>query len=111
MDGDYIARHEHEEFRRSIEAEQKRLEDENNRQNKRLEAIEKTQEQNSELIKSVERLAVNMEVMQKEQVSQGKRLATLENRDGEKWRDTIKMILSTVIGIVLGYLFKQFGIL
>ena len=29
MDGDYISRHEHEEFRRSMEAENQRLEDEN----------------------------------------------------------------------------------
>lgn len=42
MDGDYISRHEHEEFRRSMEAENQRLEDENKRQNHRLEALEET---------------------------------------------------------------------
>ena len=40
MDGDYISRHEHEEFRRSMEAENQRLEDENIRQNHRLNALE-----------------------------------------------------------------------
>ena len=42
MDGDYISRHEHEEFRRSMEAENQRLEDENKRQNHRLEELEET---------------------------------------------------------------------
>lgn len=39
---DVITRAEHEEFCRRMEAENQRLEDENNRQNHRIEAVEKT---------------------------------------------------------------------
>lgn len=106
---EYISRHEHEEFRRSMEAENKRLEDENKRQNHRLDALEKTVEQIAEISKSVEKLALNMENMLKEQISQGKRLNELESRDGEKWRDTVKYVLTTILGIAIGFLFKQFG--
>ena len=107
---DYISRTEHEEFRRSMDAENRRLEDENNRQNHRLDALEKSIEQVAAISTSVEKLALNMENMLKEQVSQGKRLELLENRDGENCRKFIWCLFSAVIGIIIGYLFKQMGI-
>lgn len=107
MDGDYISRHEHEEFRRSMEAENQRLEDENKRQNHRLEALEETVKQVAAISTSVEKLALNMENMLKEQVSQGQRLATLENRDGEMWRKAVGYVMTTIISIVVGYIFAQ----
>ena len=109
MDGDYISRHEHEEFRRSMEAENQRLEDENKRQNHRLEALEETVKQVAAISTSVEKLALNMENMLKEQVNQGKRLETLESRDGEMWRKVVGYVVTAVVGIVVGFLFKQAG--
>ena len=107
MDGDYISRHEHEEFRRSMDAENQRLEDENKRQNHRLDALERTVEQVAAISTSVEKLALNMENMLKEQVSQGKRLETLESRDGEMWRKVVGYVITTIIGIVVGYFFND----
>ena len=109
MDGDYISRHEHEEFRRSMEAENQRLEDENIRQNHRLNALEETIKQVAAISTSVEKLALNMENMLKEQVNQGKRLETLESRDGEMWRKVVGYVVTAVVGIVGGFLFKQAG--
>lgn len=109
MDGDYISREEHNEFRRSMDAENKRLEDENNRQNHRLEILEETVKQVASISTSVEKLALNMENMLKEQVSQGKRLETLESRDGAMWRKAVGYAVTAIIGIVLGYIFKQLG--
>lgn len=109
MDGDYIHRHEHEEFRRSMESENQRLKEENDRQNHRLSALEDTIKQVAAISTSVEKLALNMENMLKEQVSQGKRLETLENRDGEMWRKAVGYAVTAVIGIIIGYIFKQFG--
>ncbi len=109
MDGDYISRHEHEEFRRSMEAENQRLEDENIRQNHRLNALEETVKQVAAISTSVEKLALNMENMLKEQVNQGKRLETLESRDGEMWRKVVGYVVTAVVGIVVGFLFKQAG--
>ena len=109
MDGEYIPRHEHEEFRRSMESENKRLEEENDRQNHRLNALEETVKQVAAISTSVEKLALNMENMLKEQVSQGKRLETLEGRDGEMWRKVVGYVVTAVIGIIVGYLFKQLG--
>ena len=109
MDGDYISRHEHEEFRRSMEAENQRLEDENIRQNHRLNALEETIKQVAAISTSVEKLALNMENMLKGQVNQGKRLETLESRDGEMWRKVVGYVVTAVVGIVVGFLFKQAG--
>lgn len=109
MAEEYVSRHEHEEFRRSMDAENKRLEDENNRQNHRLDALERTVEQVAAISTSVEKLALNMENMLKEQVSQGKRLETLESRDGEMWRKVVGYVATAIAGIIVGYIFKQIG--
>lgn len=97
-----ITRAEHEEFRR-------RLEDENERQNKRLSILEDSSRQFTTLVTSVEKLAMSMQSMLKEQESQGKRLEILEGRDGEQWRKVVGYAITAVLGIALGYIFKQIG--
>lgn len=109
-EAEYITRHEHEEFRRSMEAENRRLEDENTRQNHRLEILEGTTKQIANITTSVEKLALNMENMLKEQISQGKRLTTLESRDGEMWRKVVGYVITAVIGIIVGFIFTRLGI-
>lgn len=109
MEQEYISRAEHEEFRRFMEAENKRLEDENDRQNHRLNTLEDTVKQVAAISTSVEKLAVNMDNMLKEQISQGKRLETLEDRDGAMWRKVVGYAVTAIIGILIGFLFKQVG--
>lgn len=110
MDGDYISRQEHEEFRRLMNSENQRLHEEDNRQNHRLDTLEETIKQVAAISTSVEKLALNMENMLKEQVSQGKRLETLEGRDGEMWRKVVGYLVTTILGIVVGYIFTQLKI-
>lgn len=97
-----ISRAEHEEFA-------KRLEEENRRQDKRISLLEDSIRQTNALTASVERLATNMENMAKEQEKQGKRLETLEGRDGEMWRKIVGYCITAIIGIVIGFLFTQIG--
>lgn len=99
---DAITRKEHEEFARRIDAE-------NERQNKRLQLLEENVRQIGSLTASVEKLAVSMENMAKEQEKQGKRLETLEGRDGEMWRKVVGYIATAIIGIVIGYIFTHVG--
>lgn len=110
MDTENISRAEFSEFRRTMEAEHERLMDENGRQNHRLNELEDTVKQVAHISASVERLAVNMENMLKEQVSQGKRLETLESRDGEKWRKLVGYIITAIAGVLVGYVFKKIGL-
>lgn len=97
-----ITRAEHEEFRR-------RMEEENKRQDKRIELLEKAQEQNNKLILSVERLATNMENMLREQEHQGERLEELEDRDGAKWRRVIDAVIVALIGAAIGFVAAKLG--
>ena len=109
MDGDYISRQEHEVFCELMKSENERRDDENNRQNKRIAALEETVRQIGALTSSVDRLATNMENMLKSLDAQGKRLETLESRDGEMWRKVTGYIITAVAGIIVGFLFKQLG--
>lgn len=97
-----ITRAEHEEFRRRIEEESKR-------QDKRIEILEENAKRIEGLNSSIEKLALNMENMLKEQLKQGKRLEVLESRDGEMWRKVVSYAITAIVGIVIGFLFKQFG--
>lgn len=97
-----ITRAEHEEFC-------KRMEEEDRRQNRRIELLEENTRQIGALASSVEKLATNMENMLKNQEAQDRRLEVLESRDGEKWRKVTGYIVTVVIGIVIGYIFKQIG--
>lgn len=102
MSDDFIDRKEHEEFL-------KRMEDENRRQNRRIELLEENGKQLTSLTTSVEKLAVNMENMLKAQKQQAERLEALESRDGEMWRKVVSYALTAVVGIVIGFIFKQIG--
>ena len=104
-----ITRAEHEAFSKLMESENKRLSDENDRQNKRLEILENNSKQLTTLTTAVEKLALSIENMAKEQASQGERLETLESRDGEMWRKVVGYFVTAVIGIVVGFVFRQIG--
>ncbi len=97
-----ISRAEHEEFCR-------RIDEENKRQDKRIELLEEATKRLDGLNSSIEKLALNMENMLKEQVKQGNRLEVLESRDGEMWRKVISYAITAIVGIVIGFIFKQFG--
>ena len=97
-----ITRAEHEEFRR-------RMEEEHKRQDRRIELLEESTEKLNMLNTSIEKLAVNMESMLKEQLQQGKRLEILESRDGEMWRKVVGYVITAVLGVIIGFVFRQIG--
>lgn len=97
-----ITRAEHEEFAR-------RINEENKRQNRRIELLEETIKRIDLLTTSVEKLATNMENMLCEQQEQGHRLEVLESRDGESWRKVTGYVITSVIGLVIGYIFTKLG--
>ena len=97
-----ITRAEHEEFKR-------RLEEENSRQDRRIALLEESVSKMGALSTSVEKLALSMESMVREQEKQVKRLETLESRDGEMWRKAVGYVLTAILGIVIGFVFTQIG--
>lgn len=97
-----IMRAEHEEFVRRMEGEHKR-------QNKRLDLFEKQTEQITDIAMSTKELAISVKHMAEEQREQGNRLEKLEGRDGETWRKVVGYVITAVIGILIGFVFRQIG--
>ena len=85
-----ITRAEYEEY-------QKRIEDEDHRQNKRIEQLEENTKQINALTVSIEKLAQSVESMVKEQEAQGKRLVSLESKDGEMWRKVVGYVITCLL--------------
>lgn len=79
-----------------------RLDAENTRQNRRLEKIDERIENLSDLAMSVQKLALNMEQMLKEQVDQGNRLKVLEDKPAEAWNSLQKTVFTTIVGAIAG---------
>lgn len=104
-----VSREEHKEFMERMKVEHKRLDDENARQNKRLEILEQQLLGLSALTTSVEKLAVNVEVICKELTRQGNRLEELESRDGETWRNVKYYVLTALISAAIGFAGRGFS--
>jgi len=96
---DFLTRVEHEEFAR-------RLDEANARHSKRLSLIEENVQKTTSLVVSVEKLATNMGIMAKELERQGKRLGTLEERDGAMWRSFIGYIITALAGAGIAAIIK-----
>lgn len=102
MDGNYVTMEFHNEYA-------KRMEEEHNRQNHRIDQVENDIKAIQSLTLSVERLTLTVKSMVEEQKAQGERLETLEDRDGEMWRKVSGYVITAVLGIIVGYIFKQLG--
>jgi uncharacterized protein YoxC len=79
-----------------------RIEDENDRQNHRLNDLEATVKEISRLTVSVEKLAVSMSTMADELKRQGERLTAIEEKPAKRWDAVVSGIISGVIGILIG---------
>lgn len=87
-----------------IEERFKRVDDENERQNKRLEILEQNVATTQELASSVKELAISMNRMLKEQEKQGCRIEKLEQKPAESWNNMTRTVFNTVLGAVIGLL-------
>ena len=72
----------------------------------RMDNCEKQQDLLHKLVKSVDKLGINMDYMAKEQNEQGERLANLEHEPAEEYkhykRVVIGCVVTTVLGAILG---------
>ena len=105
-----VTHRELEQFRDLMESENERIKEENNRQNHRIEVLEDSVREISNLAASTEKLAANMENMLKVQEQQSKRLDQIEGRDGEKWRKAVAYIGTAILGAVMAIVFAKIGL-
>ena len=82
----------------------RRVDDENDRQNQRIEKLEKAMDNLTDLTVNVGKLAVSMETMNKELARQGERLEKIEEKPAKRWDTVITGIITTVVGLLIGLL-------
>ena len=98
----YVMRGEYEEHARRVDEEQRR-------QDKRIELVEDNLRQMQTLTLSVEKLAISMENMAKEQKKQGEQIEALEEVPKKNW-DTLKYgILGALATALGGYIIAIFN--
>lgn len=97
---DYVTRAVHDEFAR-------RVDEENSRQNKRIEIIEVKQSQISELVVSVKVLAANVENIAKEINEQGLRLKEIEEKPTKRWEQLVGYVISALVTAFIAYLLTR----
>lgn len=100
MSDAFVTQEEHREFC-------KRMEEEDKRQNKRLEVLEEKQTQIAELVASVKVLAANVENIAKEINEQGLRLKEIEGIPKKRWETVIACIITGLVGAAVTYIFSH----
>lgn len=102
-DKDYITRFEYDE-------RQKRIDDENNRQNHRLDKLERIADQLTDMAASIKTMAVTMQGMQKEQERQGQRLEKIEQEPADNWNKVVSTVITVLVTAALTWLISKGGI-
>lgn len=103
MEVEYLTRREHEEFARRMETENQRRDDENKRQNKRLDAMESAVQKINELTIAIEKMAINITTMTEALKQQGSRLETIESKPGKRWETLVADVIKLVVAATIGY--------
>ena len=88
----------------------KRVDDENNRQNKRIDRLEGSLERLNDLATSIQMLAQNMAQMKDELKRQGEKLDTIEKEPAEKWKKFTWLVVTAVAGAVVGFVLSKLGL-
>ena len=81
----------------------KRIDDENRRQNERLDHLERNYAIVNQLSIHMERLASNMESMANERARQGEKLNDLEMKPAKRWDLVVTTLIAGIIGAFVGF--------
>lgn len=79
----------------------RRIDDENDRQNARLSALEQGLKEVNKITISIERLTANIETMTDEIKKQGIRLDEIEKKPAKRWDVVITGALSAIVGALM----------
>ena len=80
----------------------KRIDEENQRQNGRIDSLERNYQIVNQLSIHMERLATNMEAMAKELARQGTKLNELEMKPAKRWDLVVTSLITGIVGVVVG---------
>ena len=91
----YLLKSVHEEFAR-------RIDEENDRQNARLTALEKGLLEVNKITVQIERLTANIETLTASIKDQSGRLDNLEEKPAKRWDSLITAVITGIVGIIIG---------
>lgn len=80
---------------------EKRVEEENDRQNHRLNSLEVGLREVNKIAGSVERLVAQIETLTKEISKQGERLEEIEKKPAKRWDVVITGAISAIVGALM----------
>lgn len=80
-----------------------RVNDENARQNKRLDKLENVVEKINTLAEATTKLATSVEAMQKEIEKHGSRLEKIEEQPAENWKAVVKTVVTVIVTAFVTY--------
>lgn len=103
MNEEFVSIEVHNEFAKRIEAEDER-------QNKRISKLEDAVGKIGELTVSIKELATNVSNMAKEQSKFGDRLETIEAKPAQNWDKLVWAIAGALIAGIIGYALATIGI-
>lgn len=84
----------------------KRIDDENHRQNERIQVLENNYAVVNQLSIHMARLASNMEALAKELARQGEKLNDLEAKPAKRWELVVTSIVTGLVGALVGMMIK-----
>ena len=87
-----------------------RVDDENTRQNKRIDKLEGALDKLNELASSVQVMAQNIATMTQELKRQSDRLEEIEKEPADKWKKLTWLVITGVVGAVVGFALSKIGI-
>lgn len=99
---EYLPKEVHEEFAR-------RMEDENNRQNKRLAECEERIKAIGDIVRSLDKLTVSVETMACELKKQGERLEKIEKEPADNWKKVTWEVIKYAVVLALGLIAMKIG--
>ena len=103
MNDEYITRFEYDE-------RLKRIDDEDRRQNHRIDKLENITDQIADMAASIKAMVVTMQGMQKEQEEQGKRLSEIEKKPADNWNNLVYTLIALVATAAVTYILTKGGL-
>lgn len=88
----------------------KRIEDEDHRQNHRIDKLETITDQIADMAASIKAMVVTMQSMQKEQEEQGKRLSEIEKKPADNWNNLVYTLIALVATAAVTYILTKGGL-